>query len=130
MARINTVTDVSKDWISFVKEQREVELAKLITDENLNEEEARSFVIRCFKEGSIKTNGTDIEKILPPMRRFGGGGTNRAEKKQTVIDKLKVYFEKFYGLVQWDEAENEPVYEINADCLKVANDYPKYVKHD
>lgn len=103
LAKINTVTDVSKDWVAFVKEQRETELAKLIEEENLNEDETRSFVIRCFKEGTVKTNGTDIEKILPPMRRFGGGGTNRTEKKQKVIERLKIYFEKFFGIIQWEE---------------------------
>ena len=35
-------------------------------------------------------------KILPPVSRFGGG--NRAAKKKTVIERLKAYFEKYYGL--------------------------------
>lgn len=39
-----------------------------------------------FYNGEIKTTGTDIEKILPPVSRFGG---NHARKKQTVIDKRK-----------------------------------------
>ena len=33
---------------------------------------------------------------MPPVSRFGGG--NRAAKKKKVIDKLKAYFEKFYGI--------------------------------
>ena len=45
----------------------------------------------------LKTTGTDIDKILPPVSRFGGG--NRAEKKQGIIDKLMVFFEKYLGLV-------------------------------
>lgn len=32
------------------------------------------------------------------MSRFGGN--NREVKKQTVIDKLKLFFEKYFGLVQ------------------------------
>ena len=40
--------------------------------------------------------GTDIDKLLPPLSRFGGG--NRAEKKKGVIDRLIAYFEKFYGI--------------------------------
>lgn len=46
--------------------------------------------------GEVKTVGTDIEKILPPVSRFGGG--IRATKKKTVIDRLMAYFEKFYGI--------------------------------
>jgi len=33
---------------------------------------------------------------MPPVSRFGGG--NRALKKKTVIDRLKAYFDKFYGV--------------------------------
>ena len=44
----------------------------------------------------MKTVGTDIDKIMPPVSRFGGG--NRANKKKTVIDRLKAYFDKFYGV--------------------------------
>ena len=33
---------------------------------------------------------------MPPVSRFGGG--NRAAKKQGVIDKLKSFFEKFFGV--------------------------------
>ena len=51
---------------------------------------------KAFREGEVKTVGTDIDKILPPVSRFGGG--NRDAKKKAVIDRLKAYFEKFYGL--------------------------------
>lgn len=36
------------------------------------------------------------DKILPPVSRFGGGG--RAKKKQSVIEKLKGFFEKYFGI--------------------------------
>lgn len=60
-------------------------------------EETRKFLENSFKDGEIKTTGTDIEKILPPISRFGGGGA-RAKKKETVIDKLKEFFEKYFGI--------------------------------
>ena len=49
----------------------------------------------AFRDGAIRTTGTDIDKILPAMSRFGGG--NRQDKKKTVIEKLKVFFEKYFG---------------------------------
>ena len=52
----------------------------------------------AFRDGALKTTGTDVDKILPPVSRFGGGGS-RDKKKQTVIDKLKVFFEKYFGLL-------------------------------
>jgi type I restriction enzyme R subunit len=45
----------------------------------------------------LRTTGTDIDSLLPPMSRFDGG--NRAEKKQIVIDKLMIFFEKYAGLI-------------------------------
>ena len=96
ISKINVNTDVMNDWTKFVKEQEETDLKKLIEEENLNEEETRKFIDNSFRDGQVKTSGTDIEKILPPMRRFGGG--NRAERKQTIIDKILKFFEKYFGI--------------------------------
>jgi len=68
----------------------------VITEENLKPDETRKFIEHSFRDGEIKTTGTDIEKIMPPASRFGGGG--KAAKKQAVIGKLKAFFEKYSGL--------------------------------
>ena len=96
ISRINADTNVMDDWQKFVKEQEEIDLKKLIEEENLNELETRRFLENSFRDGQVKDTGTDIEKILPPMSRFGGG--NRAEKKQNIIDKIKKFFEKYFGV--------------------------------
>lgn len=96
IAKINTNTNVFKDWNKFVREQKETDLKTLIEEENLNEEETRKFINNSFRDGQVKTNGTDIEKILPPMRRFGGD--NRTEKKQNIIEKILKFFEKYFGI--------------------------------
>ena len=44
----------------------------------------------------LETNGTEFDAILPPVSIFGGG---KAKKKQTVIEKLKAFFERYLGLV-------------------------------
>ena len=93
---INANSVVERDWRKFVIEQEEKDLQDLIDQEKLKPEETRKFVANSFRDGAIKTTGTDIDKILPPVSRFGGGG--RAQKKQTVIDKLKTFFEKYFGL--------------------------------
>ena len=96
IAGINDVDDVMTEWRSFVAEEKERELASIIQDEKLKEEETRKFIENAFRDGEIKTTGTDIDKLMPPVSRFGGG--NRAEKKQGVIDKLKGFFERFFGI--------------------------------
>lgn len=91
-------TDVDKDWRDFIKKQKEQDLETIIKEENLKEEEAQRFINNSFRDGEIKTIGTDIDKILPPISRFSKN-SNRAEIKRTVINKLKVFFEKYFGLI-------------------------------
>ncbi len=96
MAGINDVDDVLTEWRSFVAEERERQLIQIIQEEKLNENETSKFIEDSFKTGEIRTVGTDIDKLMPPTSRFGGG--NRAAKKQTIIDKLKGFFERFFGV--------------------------------
>ena len=110
ISKINADTNVMDDWGKFVKEQKEIDLKKIINDENLNEKETRKFLDNAFRDGQVKTNGTDIEKILPPMRRFGGG--NRAEKKENIIVKVKKFFEKYFGLGTADKNDDGFEYKV------------------
>ena len=93
---INEVEDVMGEWNDFVDKEREEELAQIIADERLKPQETRDYIETAFRDGEGKTTGTDIDKIMPPVSRFGGSG--RAAKKQTVIDKLKAFFEKYFGI--------------------------------
>lgn len=129
ISKINADTNVMDDWGKFVKEQKEIDLKKIIKDENLNEEETRKFIDNAFRDGQVKTNGTDIEKILPPMRRFGGG--NRAEKKENIIVKVKKFFEKYFGLGTADRNDDGFEYRItdeeeNYNLDMVAEEGEKY----
>lgn len=129
ISKINADTNVMDDWGKFVKEQKEIDLKKIINDENLNEEETRKFLDNAFRDGQVKTNGTDIEKILPPMRRFGGG--NRAEKKENIIVKVKKFFEKYFGLGTADRNDDGFEYKVtneeeSYDLNMVAEEGEKY----
>lgn len=97
LAGINEISDVMNEWYAYVAEQREKELVALIEEERLKPEETRKYLENAFREGEVKTIGTDIDKLMPAVSRFGGG--NRAEKKKTVIQKIKAFFDKFYGVV-------------------------------
>lgn len=106
IAGINDVEDVMTEWHDFVAEQREQDLVAIIKEEKLKEAETRKFLDNSFREGEIKIVGTDIEKILPPVSRFGGG--NRAKKKEGVISKLKAFFEKYFGIGGSVKFSDEP----------------------
>ncbi len=93
---INASTNVDEDWRRFVHEQKEIDLAALISEEKLKPEETKKLIDNSFRDGALKATGTNIDKILPPVSRFG---SDRATKKQNVIDKLMKFFEKYFGLV-------------------------------
>lgn len=110
IAGINDVDDVMDEWHEFVVEQRDYDLNVIIVEEKLKPKDTRKFIENAFRDGEIKTAGTDIDKIMPPISRFGGGG--RAKKKQRVIEKLKTFFEKYFGIggsYSFNEPEHKAV---------------------
>ena len=94
---VNADTDVEQSWKDFVRQQKAEDLKELIESENLRPEETERFIESSFRDGQVRTTGTDIDKILPPMSRFGGSG-NRQEKKKSVVEKLQTFFERYFGL--------------------------------
>lgn len=96
ISSVNADTDVEQSWKDYVQHQKEEDLKELIESENLKPEETEKFIESSFRDGQVRTTGTDIDKILPPMSRFGGG--NRQEKKKTVIEKIQAFFERYFGL--------------------------------
>ena len=94
--RVNSSKNVTDDFKKFVREEKEKDLEKVIEEEKLKPEETKKFIDNSLRDGTLKTTGTDIDKLLPPVSRFGGG--NRVEKKLGVIEKLKGFFDKYLGL--------------------------------
>lgn len=93
---VNASSHVEEDWRRFVLAQKEADLERLILAENLRPIETNRFLANSFRAGELRTTGTDIDKIMPPVSRFSG---NRDARKQMVIEKLMLYFEKYFGLV-------------------------------
>lgn len=94
--QVNVSTKVDEDWRKFLHERKEADISAIIEEEKLKPEETRRFIDNAFRDGTLKTTGTAIDKIMPPVSRFGGG---RAAKKQGIIEKLMVFFEKYLGLI-------------------------------
>ena len=93
---INDVDDVMAEWHSYIAAEKEKQLNEIIAEEKLKEDETKKFVDNAIADGEMRTTGTDIDKLMPPISRFGS--TNREKKKQTIIEKLKAFFERFFGV--------------------------------
>lgn len=130
IAGINEVDDIMAEWHDYVVAKREEDLENIIKEEKLKPEETRKFLENAFRDGEIKTAGTDIDKLMPPVSRFGGG--KRSEKKQGIISKLKDFFEKYFGIggsSSFTEEQNPFTYNTSSEpALMVAEDKAPYNK--
>ena len=130
IAGINEVDDIMAEWHDYVVAKHEEDLENIIKEEKLKPEETRKFLENAFRDGEIKTAGTDIDKLMPPVSRFGGG--KRAEKKQGVISKLKNFFEKYFGIggsSSFTEEQKPFTYNtLSEPTLMVAEDKAPYNK--
>ena len=95
---VSTKAQVDAQWQSFVAAKKVEELDRIIADESLNADETKSFIADAFRDGAIPVAGTAITKILPPVSRFSKNN-DHAVKKRTVLDKLRAFFERFFGLI-------------------------------
>ncbi len=96
ISSVNAGTDVDQGWREYIERRKAEDLNEIIESEHLKPEETEKFIESSFRDGQVRTTGTDIDKILPPMSRFGGG--NRQEKKKSVIEKIQSFFERYFGL--------------------------------
>ena len=91
-------SEVDEAWQAYVEEQRRAELDRIIVDENLNCDEAYKFMDNAFRDGFVQTTGTAITKVLPPVSRFTPTG-DRTKKRETVIEKLTAFFNRFWDIM-------------------------------
>lgn len=90
-------TSVEEDWQSFVGKSKMEELDQIIEEESLDREETYKFINNAFRDGYVQSTGTGLAKILPPVSRFTPTG-ERTQKRETVIEKIKAYFNRFWDI--------------------------------
>lgn len=106
--------DVREEWRALVDEEYERRLDALIQEERLKPAETRQFVrsvIHRARLGDnpaylVTGNGTDVDKILPPVSIFAKKGPNRMEVSRRVIAKLRRFVEIFAGVKRPDEEDD------------------------
>ena len=84
------------EWNEYIEREKQLALQDLINKNHLKPKETQEFMNRAFRDGEMKTTGTDIDKLMPPISRFGGN--KRDEKKSGIVRKLTEFFDRFLGL--------------------------------
>ncbi|GAB7140394.1 type I restriction endonuclease subunit R [Deferribacterales bacterium RsTz2092] len=89
--------DIDSDWKAFADKRRAEDLQKIIEEEGLKEAPTKTFIEKSFRDGEIKATGTGFDKILPAIGLFGKDKA-RTKKKSVVLQKLRAFFEKYFGI--------------------------------
>ena len=99
IATLDVKSVVDEDWQEFVERQKIDELQRIIESEKLDRKATYAFIQNAFSNGNVATTGTAISKVLPPVSRFSPGG-ERSKKRETVLDKLTRFFERFFDIAK------------------------------
>ncbi|MHC8440938.1 MAG: type I restriction endonuclease subunit R, EcoR124 family, partial [Candidatus Eutrophobiaceae bacterium] len=94
---LNAHSDVDRDWRTFADENKAAELEKIIEEEDLESSKAKKYIANAFRDGELKSTGTDFADILPPISMFDKNHA-LAKKKTAVLEKLRAFFEKYMGI--------------------------------
>ena len=94
-------SDIGQNWEEYIEEEKRKELRQIIKEEDLKPAETEDFMERAFADGYVTETGTGIAHILPALNPFL---PESGEKKQTVIEKLKAYLNKFADMLSDDSA--------------------------
>ncbi len=94
---VSATGELDEEWRRFVRERRTAELDEIIAGEGLRPDATRTFMERAFADGAIRTTGTGITRVLPPVSRFSPDG-GHGEQKQRVLQRLGAFFDRFFGL--------------------------------
>jgi len=79
-------------FYAYAQEKLKAEASDLIKDENLNEAEAKRYIMASLKREYASENGTALNAILPKMSPLN---PQYLTKKQSVFQKISLLVEKF-----------------------------------
>ncbi len=97
ISTLDVHSEIENDWRTFIEKEKIEELDAIIKNESLDTTATYNFIKNAFRDGSVTTTGTAITKVLPPMSLFSPTG-DRTKKRETVIDKLTGFFERFFDI--------------------------------
>lgn len=82
-------------FFTYAQAVQQCEAQTLITEENLNAEDARRYMTTSLKREFASDNGTELNAILPKMSPLN---PQYLTKKQRVFQKIAAFVEKFKGV--------------------------------
>ncbi len=93
--KLQDKANVIDSFFAFAQSKQKAEALELITEENLNVEEAKRYITTSLKREYASENGTELNALLPKMSPLN---PQYLTKKQSVFQKLVSFVEKFKGV--------------------------------
>jgi type I restriction enzyme R subunit len=82
-------------FFTYAQGKQKAEASELITDENLNVDEAKRYISASLRREYASENGTELNALLPKMSPLN---PQYLTKKQSVYQKIASFVEKFKGV--------------------------------
>ncbi len=95
LEKLQDKANVIDSFFAYAQSKQKEEALELITEENLNEEEAKRYISASLKREYASENGTELNALLPKMSPLN---PQYLTKKQSVFQKLASFVEKFKGV--------------------------------
>ena len=93
--KLQDKANVIDSFFAYAQSKQKAEASELITEENLNEAEAKRYITASLKREYASENGTELNALLPKMSPLN---PQYLTKKQSVFQKLVSFVEKFKGV--------------------------------
>lgn len=82
-------------FFTFAQKEQKREAEELISEEELNVEAAKRYILTSLRREYASENGTELNEILPKMSPLN---PKYLTKKQSVFQKISAFVEKFKGV--------------------------------
>lgn len=92
---IQDKANVIDSFFKYAQEKQKKEASELITEENLNEEEAKRYIANSLRREFATDTGTELNALLPKMSPLN---PQYLTKKKSVYQKIVEFVEKFKGV--------------------------------
>jgi type I restriction enzyme R subunit len=93
--KLQDKVNVIDSFFAYAQGKQKAEALEIITEENLNEEEAKRYISSSLKREYTSEKGTQLNALLPKMSPLN---PQYLTKKQIVFQRITAFVEKFKGV--------------------------------
>ena len=98
-------SEVDAAWREYVNREKRRQFDAIVEEEHLKREQAVEFIENAYERGYVPEGGMELDGIMPPINPFDKSA-NRQGKIQTVLERLKAFFQRFANISDGNFSQN------------------------